>query len=176
MRTEIMENSLGLLDQKLRLEGSKVILFLDNAPCYPKKLQNNLANKKLIFLPKYTPSRLQPRDVYIIRALKCKYRKLFMKYVVSRIDEGKKAFEIIQDVNIAKSIHWLQVTWKDMLIDAIVNYFQKCGYKKSKASSSCKDNEIDEEFATLLNQLRDDNDITGEDFITFHDNITTSIG
>ena len=83
---------------------------------------------------------------------------------------------IIQDVNIAKSIHWLQVTWKDMLIDAIVNCFQKCGYKKCKGSSSCKDNEIDEKFATLLNQLRDDNDIPGEDFITFDDNITTSIG
>ena len=88
MRTEIMGNSLGLLDQKLRLEGRKVIHFLDNAPCYPKKLQNNLANIKLIFLPKYTSSRLQPRDVDIVRAFKCKYRKLFMKYVVSRIDGG----------------------------------------------------------------------------------------
>ena len=83
-----MGNYLGLLDQKLRLEGRKVIHFLDNAPCYPKKLQNNLANIKLIFLPKYTSSRLQPRDVDIVRAFKCKYRKLFMKYVVSRIDGG----------------------------------------------------------------------------------------
>ena len=32
-----------------------------------------------------------------------------MKCVVSQIDEGKKASEIIQNANIAKVIHWLQV-------------------------------------------------------------------
>ena len=32
-----------------------------------------------------------------------------MKYVVSQIDAGKNASEIIKDVNIAKAIHWLQV-------------------------------------------------------------------
>ena len=33
-----------------------------------------------------------------------------MKYVVSRIDEGKKTSEIIQDVNIVKAIHWVHAT------------------------------------------------------------------
>ena len=40
-------------------------------------------------------TRLQPLDAGIIRAFKCKYRKLLMKCVVSQIDEGKKASEII---------------------------------------------------------------------------------
>ena len=49
------------------------------------------------------------------------------------------------------------------------------------ANSTSKDSEIneelDEEFATLLNQLRDDvGDITVEDFVTFDDNVTTSPG
>ena len=49
------------------------------------------------------------------------------------------------------------------------------------ANSTSKDSEIneelDEEFATLLNQLRDDvEDITVEDFVTFDDNVTTSPG
>ena len=102
-----MENVLGLLDRKLRLEGRKVTLFLDSPPCHPETLQNNLTNTKFIFLPKRTTFRLQPLDAGIIRASKCKYRKLLMKYVVSQIDEGKKVSEIIQDVNIAKAIHWL---------------------------------------------------------------------
>ena len=72
-RTEIMENVLGLLDRKLRLEGRKVVLFFDNAPCHPKTLQNNLTSMILIFLPKYTTSRLQPLDAGIIRAFKYKY-------------------------------------------------------------------------------------------------------
>ena len=105
MRTEIMENVLELLDQRLCLEDRKVILFLDNAPCHPETLQNNLTNMKLIFLPKFTTSRLQRLDAGIIRAFNCKYRKLLMKYVVSQTDEGKKASETIQDANIAKAIH-----------------------------------------------------------------------
>ena len=52
-----------------------------------------------------------------------------MKYVLSRIDEAKKTSQIIQDVNIAKVIHWLQVAWKDVSTDTIVHCFLKCGLK-----------------------------------------------
>ena len=89
MRTEIMEDALRLLDCKVQLEHRKIILFLDNAPCHPETLQNNLKNIKLIFLLKRTSSQLQPLDAGIIRAFKCKYRKRLLKYVVSRIDEDK---------------------------------------------------------------------------------------
>lgn len=47
--------------------------------------------------------------------------------------------------------------------------------QKSEVNSTCKDSEIDEEFATLLNQLRDDG-ITVEELITFDDNVTTFPG
>ena len=95
-------------------------------------------------------------------------------YVVSLIGEGKKASEIIQDVNIAKTIHWLQVAWKYVSTDTVVHCFQNCCIKKSEAKSTCKDSKINEEFAILLNQLRHDDDIKVKDFITFDDNVTTS--
>ena len=176
MRTEIMEVVLGLLDRKVQLEGRKVILFLDNAPCHPETLQSPLKNIKLIFLPKCTTSRLQPLDAGIIRAFKCKYRKLLIKYVVARIDEGKNASEIVKDVNIAQAIHWLQVAWKDISKEAILHCFQKCEFEKSECLSVSGEGEADEEFESLLAQLREDDDITVEDFITFDDNLTTSIG
>ena len=176
MRTEIMEVVLGILDRNVQLEGRKVILFLDNAPCHPDTLQSRLKNIKLIFLPKCTTSRLQPLDAGIIRAFKCKYRKLLMKYVVARIDEGKNASEIIKYVNIAQAIHWLQVAWKDISKETILPCFQKCGFEKSECHSVSGEGEVDEEFESLLAQLREDDDITVEDFITFDDNLTTSIG
>ena len=135
MRTIILEDVLGLLDHEVQLAGRKVILFLDNAPCHPETLQNKVKNIKLIFLPKCTTSRLQPLDAGIMRAFKCKYRKLLMKYVVSRIDEGKNASEIIKDVNIAKEIHWLQVAWKDVSKESILHCFQKCRFEESDCHS-----------------------------------------
>ena len=125
---------------------------------------------KLIFLPKCTTSCLQPLDASVFRAFIYKYRKLFMKYEVSWVDEGKKRLQKRQDVNIAKAIHWLQEAWKYVSTDTIVHWFQKFGFKYS--NSTCKDSEVDKEFGTLLNQLRDDDDITVEDFIMFDDNVT----
>ena len=98
-----------LFHRKVQLERRKIIVFLDNAPCQPETLQNNLKNIKLIFLSKCTTSRLQPNDAGIIRVFKCKYRKRLLKYMVSRTDEGKNTLEMIKDANIAKAIHWLQV-------------------------------------------------------------------
>ena len=82
MRTELM-GSVRLLDCKVQLEHRKIILFLDNPPCYPETFQYNFKNIKLIFLQNYTTSRLQPLDAVIIRVFKCKYRKRLLKYVFS---------------------------------------------------------------------------------------------
>ena len=149
IRTEIMGDVLKLL----QLERRKITLFLDNAPCHTETLQNNFKNIKLIFLQKCTTSQLQSLDSGIIRAFKCKYRKRLLKYVVSRIDEGKNALEIIQDVNIAKAIHWLQVAWRDAT-ETIINCFQKCGFGQESVNSISNDDEIDEEFESLFTQLR----------------------
>ena len=129
-KTEVMEDVLRLLDRKVQLECRKITLFLDNVPCHPETLQNNLKNIKLIFLSKCTTSRMQPLDAGIIRAFKCKYRKKLLKYVFSRTDEGKNASEIIQDVNIAKAIHWLQVAWRDVSTETIINASENVGLDK----------------------------------------------
>ena len=140
MITEIMKDVLRLLDCKVQLERRKIILFLDNAPYHPETLQNNLKNIEMIFLPKCTTSRLQLLDTGIIRAFKCKYGKRLLKYVVSRIDDGKNASEIIKDVNIAKAIHWLQVAWRDVSTETIINCFQEYVFGQESVNNITNDN------------------------------------
>ena len=97
--------------------------------------------------------------------------------MVSRIDEGKNASEIIQDVvNISKAIHLIQVAWRDVSTETIIKYFQRCRFGQESVKIITNDNEIDEEFESLLTQLREDNEITVEDFVTFDDSLTTSTG
>ena len=43
-------------------------------------------------------------------------------------------------------------------------------------NSITNNHEIDEEFESLLTQLREDDEITVEDFVTFDDNLTPSTG
>ena len=90
-----------------------------------------------------------PRMVYyagIIRAFKFKYRKKLLKYVVSRIWPVQEHSEIIQHVNIAKAIHWLQVACRDASTEPIINCFQKCRFGQESVNNITNDNEIDVEF------------------------------
>ena len=84
--------------------------------------------------------------------------------------------QIIEDVNIAKAVHWLQVSWRDVSTETIINSFQKCGFGQESVNSITNDNEIDEEFESLLTQLWEYAQITVEDFVTFNDNLTISTG
>ena len=80
--------------------------------------------------------------------------------MVSEIDEGKIDSEIIQDVNIANAIHWLQVAWRDISTETIINCFQKGRFPQESFNRITSDNEIDEEFRSLLIQLCEDGRIT----------------
>ena len=99
-----------------------------------------------------------------------------MKYVVSQIDKSKNTSKITQDVNIAKAIYWLQVAPRDVSTETIINCYQICGFGQESVNSITNDNEIDEEFESLLTQPCEDDKITIEDFITFDDNLTTQAG
>ena len=128
---------------------------------------------KLIYMPKCASSRFQPLDFGMIRGFKCKHRKKLLKYVVSQIGEGKNASEIIRDINIAKAILWLQLAWRDVSTETIINCFQKrwvwtriCQHHFQQMKN----------LKSLFTQLREDDEITVEDFVTFDDNLTTSSG
>ena len=119
MDSDIMESILSRRDGKMCLEKCKVALFWDNATCHPENLHTSLTNLKLIFLPKNTTSRLQLLDASIIRNFQDKYRKLLVRYVVSRIDKWKTASQIIEDAHVFKAITWLQTTWKNVTTETI---------------------------------------------------------
>lgn len=71
---------------------------LENATCYQESIQKILTNIRLVFLLKNAKSRLQPLNAGRIRVFKLKYCKLLIKYVTSRVDENKRAPDIIKAV------------------------------------------------------------------------------
>ena len=64
-------------------KGRKVLLFLDNDTSHLNVL---LCNVKWIFLPINTPSILQPADQGIILAMKRKYRKTQLRYMIGQME------------------------------------------------------------------------------------------
>ena len=130
MTTEIMIQVYSALDRKLDVENRKVLLFLDNAPSHSETLRRNLKNIKLVVLPKNTTSQLQPSVAGIIRNFKVKYRNQLLNHVISRIDDGKKAFEIIQGVDLLRCIRWVNQAIEQITKDTIKDCFDKVGSQK----------------------------------------------
>ena len=88
-----MEDVLARFNRKLEFEDRKIILFLDNATCYPESMIGQFSQIKIIFLTKST--RLQPRDADVIQNFKVKYRKKLVKYVLARIQKDASATQMV---------------------------------------------------------------------------------
>ena len=63
MRTDLFEQYLHKLDRKVKSDGQKIVMVLDNCPAHPHV---KLENVELAFLPPNTTSRTQPMDAGII--------------------------------------------------------------------------------------------------------------
>jgi hypothetical protein len=73
-----------------RMDGQKVILFLDNCSAHIKdvdleKFNIQLRNTTLLYLSPNTTSKIQPCDAGIIRTFKAYYRCRFNNQLLSRI-------------------------------------------------------------------------------------------
>ena len=122
---------------------------------------------------KNSTSRLQPLDAGIIGNSKLKYRKLLLRFVVSRVNDSQTASQIIEDeVHIFRVISWLQTTWKSVTLEIIKNCFRKCGFD---AENNCEviNDQIDAEFWELFDQVSSGTDI--DEYIGFGIEVVTSL-
>ena len=150
----------------------KIILFMDNAPCHSEGLSERYCNIKVVFLPKNTTSRLQPLDAGIIRNFKLKYRKKFLKFVISRINDNVKATDIIQEVDVLKAIYWIKSARGEVSQETIVNCFKKYEFRKSQPGVQLTDFAEEEEFESLVKGLS--TDVSAAGYIDFDREIVIS--
>ena len=90
-------------------------------------------------------------DAGIIRSFKLKYRKLLIRYVISRVDNNKQASNIINEINILKVIGWVKSAWKEFTSDTMKHCFEKCGFPTDDYVATAQDS--DDEFEMLFNEI-----------------------
>ena len=100
---------------------------MDNAGCHPPNVVDKYSNIKVVFLPANTTSKLQPLDLGIIMNFKTCYRKLFMRYIVTKIDKCSTATEIVKSITILRAIQWIAEAWKSVDPAVITKCFRKAG-------------------------------------------------
>lgn len=127
MTGQILDTVLTKWNRQLKSKGRSVVLLMDNAGCHPPQMKAKYSNIRIIFLPPNTTSKLQPLDLGIIENFKVHYRQLFMRFVISKIDECGLASEIVKSVNILHAIRWVAQAWEAVKKETISKCFRKGG-------------------------------------------------
>ena len=114
-------------------------------------------------MPKNTTSRLQPLDAGIIQNFKVKYRKLLLKFVISRVNDKKTASEIVKEVDVLEAIRCVKEAWNQVDEETIRKCFRKCGLIPAVCEEIESNDQIDTEFEELLRRI--DSDASSADYI-----------
>ena len=133
-----------------------------------KLSRETLTTSSLCFYPKNTTSHLQPCDAGIIRYFKVKYRKHLLKHVISRIDDGKKASEIIKGVDVLQCMRWVNQAFEQIAKDTKKHCFEKSEFSEVFLLAE----EPDEEFENLLKGLTVD--LMPDEYTSSDDDVDTS--
>ena len=101
--------------------------MMDNTGCHPTDVADKYSNIKVVYLPANTTSKLQPLDLGIIQNLKQHYRKLFMQYVLTKIEECDSASNVVKSVIVLQEVRWISEARKLVDSSVIKKCFQKAG-------------------------------------------------
>ncbi|XP_053571634.1 tigger transposable element-derived protein 6-like [Bombina bombina] len=139
MTAELMSEWLKIFDRKMKREGHKVILFLDNATSHPHL---KLSNVKLAWFPANTTSVTQPMDQGVIYTMKTHYRKLLLQSLLANISTTQNVHQLAKNDN-EELPEIIQVTVEEN--NDIHSLFQQGGLVNSEIDRYI---DIDKELAT----------------------------
>ena len=153
MTGDILESILSKLNRQMISKNRKILLFMDNAGCHPEELRTKFSNIQICFLPPNTTSILQPLDLGVINNFKVHYRQLFLRYVISKIDEVDKASDVVKSVNLLSAIRWVALAWSQVTADTISKCFRKAGILDTDLDVICRDADDNDPFLQADNLL-----------------------
>lgn len=127
MTSDIFQEYINWLNNKMKIQGRKILLLLDNCPAHPPLAVSNV---KLLFLPKNTTAKLQPLDQGIIAWLKQRYKKLLLTHICEAMEECNDVTSLAKAVRIYDAIVNTKQAWDSLPIETIEKCFRRCGVTK----------------------------------------------
>ncbi|XP_014260374.1 tigger transposable element-derived protein 6 [Cimex lectularius] len=146
MTTDIMREWLEQLDNKMRAQKRKILLFLDNATSHPHL---DLKNIKLAFFPPNITSTSQPLDQGVIQNFKVKYRQLILRRLICSLDQYSSAQEVVKSINVLMAVMWVKSAWDAVIASTINNCFKKAGFLNDGLDNSSVERLIGDEITSL---------------------------
>lgn len=119
MVTDIFETWAKQLNEKMKTEKRKIVLFVDNCSAHTSI---SLEAVKIIFLPPNTTSVIQPMDQGIIKAFKFHYRKLVLQSIIDYMElHGRKPTD---NIDVMQAMRFIQLAWNRVTQQTIHHCFK----------------------------------------------------
>lgn len=115
MTNEIWNSILCDLNEKMKKQNRKIVLFADNAACH--------INWQ--FLPANTTSIIQPLDQGIIKSFKSQYRTIILRKQTLALEVDQQLQEFTKSITILKAIYFVKRAWWMVTQRTIRNCFKK---------------------------------------------------
>ena len=138
MTFNIFSEWLESINEMIKREGRKILLFVDNAASH-KIMQ--LSNVSLMFLPPNCTALIQPLDQGVIKTFKAHYRIHFVKKLSLVMEEANSATELTKNINVMDAIHWISMAWDKVTPFTIQRCFYKSGFPCENEQSRIEDQE-----------------------------------
>lgn len=126
MTSSIFTEWVRRFDRRMALAGRKILLFLDNATCHPRR--DDLTNVKLVFLPPNATSVLQPLDQGIIQTMKIFYRRQLLQSIIRRAEMCTDVSELKGKITVLDAIYYISNAVKEIKSTTVQRCFEKCGF------------------------------------------------
>lgn len=166
MTSTLFEDWLKIVDNQMRRQKRKILLFVDNAPSHPTV---KLSNINLRFLPPNTTSKAQPMDQGIIQTFKLKYRKRQLKFTLSEMekDQTSACTTALLSISVLDAIYWISGSWKETNASTIQKCFAASGFvmpdqPDTQETDSQPDDDTDDDLPLAV--FKRSRDIFGCDF------------
>lgn len=95
-------------------EDSKIVLVLDNCSAHPAAEFLVERNVHVVFLPPNCTSLIQPMDMGVLRAMKCRYKNEFLTCMLSAINNGVKVPKFVKEYNVKDAVWSVARAWNDI--------------------------------------------------------------
>lgn len=182
MTSALMEEWLKGLNQQMKIQKRKILLFMDNAACHP---HIQLSNIKLAFFPPNTTSLTQPMDQGVIQNMKLHYRKLVLQSLCANMANCNSVTELSKKISALDAIRWISSATRRIKKECVQKCFKHAGFEfKDDAEVEVLENEMTaeniteenvQEIQTLMEELGDVS-IAAENYIKIDDIVATEGG
>ncbi|KAI6652943.1 Tigger transposable element-derived protein 6 [Oopsacas minuta] len=125
MDSSIFGEWLKDINNKMKRQKRKILVFIDNATSHPHSVFSNI---ELKFFPANCTSQLQPMDQGIIQSMKLSYRKILLMDVLSRVESCDSGQGLIKSITVKHALYWAAQAWENVKSETIQKCFAIAGF------------------------------------------------